>query len=85
MPYIPKTNREKLTPKIESILEEIKELNVGELNFIISSIIWKIFDRKPSYTIANNLIGCLECVKQEFIRRRLNGYEDEKINENGDI
>ena len=58
---------------------------VGELNFVISSIIWKIFDDNPSYTLGNNLVGVLECVKQEFIRRKLNPYEDEKIIENGDL
>jgi hypothetical protein len=39
----------------------------------------------PSYTRGNELIGVMECVKQEFYRRRLGIYEDLKLKENGDI
>jgi len=31
------------------------------------------------------MIGVLECVKQEFYRRKVAPYEDIKIIENGDI
>lgn len=98
MPYIKKEDREKFDETIEVILDCLKhdfvkgtgydknkDISVGELNYIISSIIWRLFDEKPSYTLGNGLVGVLECVKQEFIRRRLNGYEDQKIKENGDL
>lgn len=62
-----------------------KELSPGELNYVISKIIWDIFDKSASYSLGNELVGVLECVKQEFIRRRLNQYEDGKIVENGDL
>jgi hypothetical protein len=61
------------------------EACVGEVNYVISSIIWELFKYKRSYTIGNNLIGVLECVKQEFYRRQLAPYEDKKIKENGDL
>jgi hypothetical protein len=48
-------------------------------------MIWHLWDKKKSYTLANNLIGVLECVKFEFIRRRLNDYENDKIAESGVI
>lgn len=57
----------------------------GELNYVISSIIWEIFDKNRSYDTANDLIGALECVKDEFYRRRVAKLEDEKIKENGDL
>lgn len=60
-------------------------LSPGDLNFIISRLIWAEFERNRSYTKGNELVGVLECVKQEFIRRKLNPYEDEKIKENGDL
>ena len=90
MPYIPQQDRlnfEQALVTLEDDLTAIgtKPLVVGELNYVISSLIWRIFDQLPSYTLANDLVGVLECVKQEFIRRRLNGYEDEKILENGDL
>ena len=57
----------------------------GEVNYVISTIIWKLFDADRRYTTGNNLVGVLECVKQEFYRRKLAPYEDIKIQENGDI
>jgi hypothetical protein len=65
--------------------DNAKHFSVGDLNYIVSSIIWTLFDVNPSYTRGNELVGVLECIKQEFIRRRLNGYEDSKIKENGDL
>jgi hypothetical protein len=90
MPYIPLKDRAKFDPAITTLEEELinfglKPLSVGELNFVVSSLIWRLFDRNPSYTLGNDLIGTLECVKAEFIRRRLNHYEDSKIRQNGDL
>lgn len=94
MPYIPKKERIPYDPLIEKAVELLlnklpannsKKFEPGELNYIISSIVWQLFDTMPSYTRANELIGVLECVKQEFIRMKLNNYEDKKIKENGII
>lgn len=88
MPYIKLKDREKFDASIDEIVNSLslnKILSSGELNYVISSIIWKIYDRSPSYTLANNMIGALECVKEEFYRRKLSEYEDKKIKENGDI
>ncbi len=38
-----------------------------------------------NYSKANELVGVLECVKQEFYRRQVVPYEEEKIRENGDL
>lgn len=90
MPYIHKDARMKFQEGIDSILEALYQNNdgdvkVGEINYVFSSIIWELFKDDYSYTNGNNLIGVLECVKQEFIRRQLNVYEDQKIKENGDL
>lgn len=85
MPYIQQKDREKFDPAINTLLSQIKEVNPGELNYIFSKIVWKLFDREPSYTVANSMIGALECVKQEFIRRKLSNYEDQKIAAHGDL
>ena len=90
MPYIKKENRKKFEKTIEKIVDlstnpENGNISVGELNYVISSIIWRIFQRTPSYTNGNNLMGVLECVKHEFYRRQLAIYEDVKMQENGDI
>jgi hypothetical protein len=57
----------------------------GELNYFFSQICWQIFDMYRSYDIGADMVSTLECVKQEFIRRKLNPYEDKKIFENGDL
>ena len=91
MPYILQKNREKFEVALLQLEEELTEHGrgwfpaTGELNFVISSLIWRLFDQRPSYTLGNDLVGVLECVKAEFIRRRLNPYEDKKIQENGDL
>lgn len=92
MPYITQQRREVLASVGAVPVAAAEELNKmgsplspGDLNYIISRLVWAEFDRLPSYTKGNELVGVLECVKQEFIRRRLNGYEDKKIEENGDL
>ena len=90
MPYIPQKDRNKFDDEIDLLICEITYFGtraplIGEVNYIFSKIIWRLFEEHPSYTRGNELVGVLECVKQEFIRRRLNGYEDEKILENGDL
>lgn len=83
MPYIPSESRKQFDSHIEALVE--KDISFGELNYIISRMIWLLWNRKPSYTLANNLIGVLECAKAEFYRRFLAPYEDIKIKENGDV
>jgi hypothetical protein len=94
MPYIKQEDRKTwdivLKPLIANLSaanskDKIDKLPPGEINYCLSKIIWALFDANPSYTNANNLVGVLECVKQEFIRRKLNFYEDQKITEHGDI
>jgi hypothetical protein len=94
MPYIPKNERARYNDSINKIVNDLveklpadngKHFCVGDLNYIFSSIVWKLFDKLPSYTRGNELIGVIECVKMEFIRRKLNRYEAEKCKINGDI
>jgi len=88
MPYIKKEERDKLSPILDPIIAGLNDgmdFTPGELNYFISKIIWTIFDNNQSYTKANTLVGVLECVKQEFIRRKVNIYETNKMMENGDI
>ena len=91
MPYIQQKSRVYYDKEIDALLEKLTNYNtpnhlvVGELNYCISKILWTIFDKNPSYTLGNNLTGCLECVKQEFYRRRLSLLEEKKMLDNGDL
>lgn len=78
MPYIADYRREELDyfPDPQ---------NVGELNFVISSMILKFLGENPRYSDYNGVIGVLECAKLELVRRSLSNYEDHQIGTNGDI
>lgn len=85
MPYIKPSNRRKFDSLIEKAVYELDILSSGDLNYFISSVVWKLFENDKSYSTANKLMGVLECVKQEFYRRKVVPYEEEKIKENGDL
>ena len=92
MPYIKPENRDKYEKCITDVIGTLKhhtdgedQVSMGELNYIISSVIWRLFDDNRSYGYGNSLVGVLECTKQEFYRRQLALFEDRKIKENGDI
>lgn len=82
MPYITKGQR-------ALILSGSPPTTVGELNFLLTNICIEYFKRKsdgvPSYTFVNDVVGALECAKQEFYRRVAIPYEEKKIIENGDV
>lgn len=88
MPYIEKRKREFLDSNIDKVIESLKgsspdELN-GDLNYIITRILAGTMNGKIRYNKINNLIGVLECAKQELYRR-CSFYEDMKMSENGDV
>jgi hypothetical protein len=58
----------------------------GELNYYFYRQCLRYFNREgPSYAAANDIVGALENCKAEFQRRILGPYEDQKIEENGDV
>ena len=57
----------------------------GMLNYVITKIIVSLWMQFRRYRTANSIVGVLECVSREFTRRYVNKYEDEKIEQNGDI
>lgn len=96
MPYIKQEERDTLNPAIEAVVNALDaficdddhdyyDAMKGRLNYIFSSILNEVYV-KPGikYTRINDVIGILECVKQEFYRRVAAPYEDQKIFDNGD-
>ena len=58
----------------------------GELNYKLTEECIKYFeDHGKSYKTINDIVGALECCKQEFYRRLAAPYEDIKIIQNGDV
>lgn len=60
--------------------------NVGELNFLISTIVDEYLTVSGvNYEELNAVIGVLECLKLELYRRVVVPYEDGKLLENGEV
>lgn len=84
MPYIKKDQRLKFNRAFRDLLI----LDEGELNYAVCCLFMKFIDQQEgniSYKKLNAGLGAIELAKQELIRRVLNGYEHQKIIENGDI
>lgn len=84
MPYLKSWDREQVD-------KDGVCFTAGELNYKITKACIKYLgtpayaDGKYNYSKINEIIGVLECCKQEFYRRIAAPYEDKKIEENGDV
>jgi len=86
MPYIPPNKRNIVKGNFLYEMRLQCPDNVGELNFIISTIIENYLGIGGlSYENINSVIGVLECVKLELYRRVVAPYEDKRRHENGDV
>lgn len=82
MPYVKKEKRFALN----RIVNLMKELNIqadGDLNYILYKYCKDTVE--PSYGNYKNFTGELEECVAEIRRRLIAKYEDEKIEENGDV
>jgi hypothetical protein len=87
MPYIKKERRKEILTGMEM------PSTPGELNFVLITIILEYLkyckacqkDEKNHYEDFNEVIGVLSCISQELYRRVVVPYENEKIEENGDV
>lgn len=91
MPYIAKLDRDLLDSEIGTLANRLRATrsredswNAGLLNYAITSLILRSCEL-GSYADLNQVVGVLECVKAEFLRRKVNPYEDSKIKDNGDV
>ena len=83
MPYILKEGRKLFDRCIEAMPRICAP---GELNYVITKIIHRYAKKgSENYSTYNEIIGVLECAKQEFYRTVVAPYEEEKRKENGDI
>jgi len=60
--------------------------SAGELNYAITALaVAYITAHGLGYATINEVIGALECAKQEFYARVAGPYEDKKRLQNGDV
>ena len=85
MPYIKPVARNRFENQLNDIMHNLPA-DAGELNYMLSRICDIYIQVKgKNYQNLNEVIGVLECVKQEYYRRIAAPYEDKKIIENGDV
>jgi hypothetical protein len=91
MPYIIWHDRLKYDAAIDKLIDSLAGINhdhppePGDLNYCLSRIIWYLWEISPCYSTGAEIIGALECVKQEFYRRQVAPHEDEACRRNGDL
>jgi hypothetical protein len=92
MPYIKQDERKRYDKHIDGLISALTDnpsrtqpWTSGELNYIISRLIWQLFDKDKKYQRINDIVGSLEGIKLEFYRRKADPYEEIKIKENGDL
>ena len=90
MPYIKLEDRKMYDEAIEQLGRELDGVAVfdepGHLNYIIFALVRRMLQMEPiGYARLNAIIGALECCKAEIYRRIVAPYEDEKIDQNGDV
>lgn len=90
MPYVPATERKELDQEIAALAEKIRKISknetlAGNLNYSITSLLLAVYGKELRYHQHNEIVGLLECAKQEFYRRLTASYEDKKCAENGEV
>jgi len=86
MPYIKPEQREDVEEWLNAAGLNYTPKNAGELNYVITVFIDNYLrSYGKNYSNLNEMIGALECCKQEYYRTVVGPYEDMKIEENGDV
>lgn len=90
MPYIKAETRPPLDELVDPLVTRLLTRadprignKDGDMNYVITRLLDRVYP--SSYTSFNAAIGVLECVKQEFYRRKVAPYEDVKSEQNGDV
>ena len=85
MPYVKQDIRAILDPAIADLFA-VMTSHPGELNYVITRMLHaNVSLNGLNYAQLNELMGVLECVKQEFYRTVVAPYENLKANSNGPI
>lgn len=86
MPYIVQEKRELYDSNIDALgtALDLEDNDMGHLNYIISEIVGRVWNKESRYKTICMMVGTLMCVAFEFYRRVAAGYEDKAIVKNGD-
>ena len=86
MPYILQEKRDKYDSDLDGLTTtlESESNDPGHLNYVISEIVGRVWNKERRYKTICMIVGTLVCVAFEFYRRVAAGYEDKAISKNGD-
>ena len=88
MPYVNQSIRYEFRSYLSPLETFISErgLMPGELNYLISCLVDDYLRAEGlTYSTLNDVIGALECAKQEVYRRVVAPYEDDKRAKHGEV
>ncbi len=87
MPYITQKERATFEPMLANLKDRIGNFtSKGELTYLFYCLALEYIKKHgESYTNISNTISSLNDAGEEIRRKVLNGYEDKKIIENGDV
>lgn len=86
MPYLPTDQRNEVNEVLSEDGITFSPDNAGELNYVTTMFINNFLNNKGlHYANINEMIGVLECCKLELYRMIGGTYEDEKIEDNGEV
>ena len=87
MPYIVEDDRKPYKFYLDWLVTLLSKSGwiTGHLTYAIYYLCLAKFKAKPCYQTGAEVVAALETAKLEFYRRELAGYEDKKIQENGDL
>lgn len=87
MPYIKKNERPELDALMAPLAKHIQSLPMeeqdGAMNYSVTKMFKAVYPMR--YFHLNRALGVLTAIAQEFYRRIVAPYEDQKIKENGDV
>jgi len=88
MPYIHPNLRSHFDPYIDVLIAQIQhrdvEIQTGCLTYIIYKLVANLTENK-GYSDKSKFRASIQDAHDEFYRRKMIPYEDEKIHENGDV
>jgi hypothetical protein len=87
MPYIPEKRREELGERLTPAQHGRNRIqSAGELTYLFTQLVEQYrAEQGDSFGTFANIVGALEQTKDEFQRRVVHPYEDNKILTNGDV
>jgi hypothetical protein len=87
MPYITQDDRKQYDPDLDAIDDGLSEYGYisGHVTYVLYKILARWWKMNPCYDTIAHIRGCLIGTLSELDRRYFFPYENDKINQNGDV